>query len=61
MRAGGNRVAAADPGFVDGAHGNFALRDDAPVFARIPGLPRIPCTETGPREAAGPAAGIPAP
>ena len=42
-----NFVTDADPGFVDAAKGDFTLRSDAPVFAHIPGFPKIPFTEIG--------------
>lgn len=48
-----NWVTDADPGFVDGPHGDFNLRPDAPVFDRIPGFPVIPFDEIGPRIAPG--------
>lgn len=36
-----------DPGFVDAAAQNFALKDDAEVLKRIPGFERIPFAEIG--------------
>jgi hypothetical protein len=38
-----------DPGFVDAAHDNFALRSDAEVFRRLPGFQPIPFDQIGPR------------
>lgn len=49
-----NWVAAADPGFVDAAGGNFALQPDAAAFTRIPGFKAIPFGEIGPRGSVGP-------
>ena len=37
------------PGFVDAAGGNYALRPDAPVFAKVPGFKPIPFAWIGPR------------
>lgn len=54
LRLAANWVAETDPGFVDAAAGNFALRPDAAVFTRIPGFPAIPFAEIGPRGPAGP-------
>ncbi|HJN17830.1 MAG TPA: right-handed parallel beta-helix repeat-containing protein, partial [Armatimonadota bacterium] len=54
LRMAGNWVADADPGFVDAAAGNFALRPDAPVFEQIPSFPAIPFDEIGPRGPVGP-------
>jgi hypothetical protein len=44
-----NWVTETDPGFVDAAAGNFALRPEAAVFARIAGFKAIPFGEIGPR------------
>ena len=38
-----------DPGFVDAANGNYALRDDSEVFKRLPGFKPIPFDQIGPR------------
>lgn len=42
-----NWVTGEDPGFVDAAAGNFALREDAPVFREIPGFEPIPFARIG--------------
>ena len=42
-----NWVTDEDPGFVDEAKGNFALRDDAPVYKHIPGFKPIPFGKIG--------------
>ncbi|MBU0609354.1 MAG: right-handed parallel beta-helix repeat-containing protein, partial [Armatimonadetes bacterium] len=49
-----NWVTETDPGFVDAAAGNYALRPDAAVFVRVPGFPAIPWAEIGPRVTPGP-------
>lgn len=49
-----NWVTPEDPGFVDAAASNFALKPDAEVFQQIPGFPAIPFVEIGPRTATGP-------
>jgi hypothetical protein len=36
-----------DPGFVDAAHGNYALKPDAVVFQKIPGFVPIPFDQIG--------------
>lgn len=48
-----NWVAETDPGFVDAAAGNFALRPNAAVFSRIPAFKAVPFGEIGPRQAFG--------
>jgi hypothetical protein len=42
-----NFVTKTDPGFVNMAKGNFALRPDAEVFRRIPGFEPIPFEKIG--------------
>lgn len=42
-----NWVTGEDPGFVDAAAGNFALREDAPVFQHIPDFEPIPFARIG--------------
>ena len=42
-----NFVTATDPGFVDLAKGNFALKPDAAVFQKIPGFEKIPFEKIG--------------
>jgi hypothetical protein len=42
-----NWVTDEDPGFVDAAAGNFALRPDAEVYQRLPGFVPIPFAEIG--------------
>jgi Right handed beta helix region len=42
-----NLVTNADPGFVDLAAGNFALKKDSEVFTKIPGFQRIPFDKMG--------------
>jgi hypothetical protein len=42
-----NLVLDHDPGFVDAAHGNFQLKADAEVFARLPGFKPIPFQKIG--------------
>ena len=36
-----------DPGFVDTNHLNFSLRDDSPVYRKIPGFQKIPFNQIG--------------
>ncbi|MCC6697554.1 MAG: right-handed parallel beta-helix repeat-containing protein [Candidatus Hydrogenedentes bacterium] len=43
----GNFVTDSDPGFVDVANQNFALREDSIVFTRLPGFTAIPFAEIG--------------
>jgi hypothetical protein len=45
-----NVVVDGDPGFVDARSMNFALRDDSIVYRKLPGFPKIPFGEIGPRE-----------
>jgi hypothetical protein len=40
-------VTQEDPGFVDWGKQNFALREDALLFARIPGFAPIPFAQIG--------------
>ncbi|MBB6734649.1 Ig-like domain-containing protein [Cohnella zeiphila] len=47
LHAEGNWVADQDPGFEDLAAGDFRLKDDAAVFARIPGFEAIPFEQIG--------------
>jgi len=42
-----NWVTDDDPGFVDAANGDYALREDAAVFDQIPGFEAIPFDEIG--------------
>lgn len=42
-----NLVTATDPGFVDAAAGNYALRPDAAVFTRVPEFAPIPFEKIG--------------
>ena len=42
-----NFVTQSDPGFVDLAAGNFALRKDSEVFTKIPGFQNIPLDKMG--------------
>ena len=42
-----NLVTAGDPGFVDAAKGNFALKPDSEVFKKIPGFKPIPFDQIG--------------
>jgi len=42
-------VTNADPGFVDAAKGNYAMRADSEVFRRLPGFEAIPFERIGPR------------
>ncbi len=42
-----NLVTAEDPGFVDPAANNYALRPDSPVFKQIPGFKPIPFEKIG--------------
>ncbi len=44
---GDNMVTAADPGFVDVANGNLALKPDSEVFTKIPGFQPIPFEKIG--------------
>jgi len=43
----GNLTITGDPGFVDRATGNYALRPDAKVFADLPGFQPIPFEQIG--------------
>ena len=52
-----NWVADRDPGFVDAARSNFALRADAVVFQKIPGFERIPFEQIGLLGPVGPESG----
>lgn len=45
--AANNFVTATDPGFVDAAKGNFALRPDTAITQQIPGFERIPFEKIG--------------
>lgn len=45
---GKNLVTKADPGFVDMAGGNLALKPDATVFTALPGFEPIPFDKIGP-------------
>ena len=40
-------MTAANPGFVDVANGNYALKPDAAVFKKIPGFENIPFEKIG--------------
>ena len=44
---GDNMVTAADPGFVDVANGNLAIKPDSEVFTKIPGFQPIPFEKIG--------------
>ena len=46
-RMDGNFVTHADPGFVDAAHGNYALKRDSAVFTEMPGFSPIPINKIG--------------
>ncbi len=46
-KVGTSLVTQEDPGFKDMAKGNFALRDDAPVFTWLPDFEPIPFEEIG--------------
>jgi hypothetical protein len=50
---GDNLHTQKDPGFVDAARLNFALRDDSLVYQALPGFQRIPFEKIGPRTASG--------
>lgn len=45
-----NWMADANPGFVDPAHDNFALKRDAEVYRRIPGFRPFEFEKVGPRQ-----------
>lgn len=47
VSAEGNWVTEQDPGFVDAARGDFRLRPDAAVFAKIPGFQPVPFERMG--------------
>lgn len=47
LRLEHNLITDDDPGFVDAAHGDFRLREDAEVFERLPGFLRIPFESIG--------------
>ena len=42
-----NLVVAGDPGFVDAAKGNYALKPGSEVFTKIPGFQPIPFDKIG--------------
>ncbi|MCC6444951.1 MAG: right-handed parallel beta-helix repeat-containing protein [Armatimonadetes bacterium] len=42
-----NLITSDDPGFVDTASLNFRLKDDAPVYQKIPGFEKIPFEKIG--------------
>ena len=46
---GENFITQKDPGFVDAASLNFALKDDSVVYRKLPGFERIPFERIGPR------------
>jgi len=46
-----NFVTSEDPGFVDAAGQNFALKDGSIVYGKVPGFEKIPFGEIGPRQA----------
>lgn len=56
LQYSGNWVADQDPGFEDLAAGDFRLKEDAPVFAHIPGFVAIPFEEIGTQGKIGPTA-----
>lgn len=47
LNYGENWVTDDDPGFVDAANGDYALREDSAVFDKIPGFEAIPFDEIG--------------
>lgn len=47
LRLDNNFITATDPGFVDAAHGNYALKSDSLVFKKIPGFEPIPFDKIG--------------
>jgi hypothetical protein len=49
---GENFMTQGDPGFVDAATMNFALKEDAEVYRRLPGFRPIPFSQMGPRKGA---------
>eukprot|EP00035_Acanthoeca_spectabilis_P010166 m.180133 g.180133 ORF g.180133 m.180133 type:complete len:208 (+) comp14943_c0_seq3:1235-1858(+) len=51
--AGPQKLYTADPGFVDMANGNFALKPDSQIFTDFPGFPNIPFGQIGPQYGAG--------
>jgi hypothetical protein len=53
QQVGPQKLYTADPGFVDMASGNFALKPDAQIYHDFPGFPAIPFGEIGPRYQAG--------
>ena len=58
---GENYFTVDDPGFVDAASLNFALRDDSIVYEKLPEFKRIPFEQIGPRQAYQRESGIDAP
>ena len=50
---GPQKLYTSDPGFVDMAIGNFALKPNSQIFADFPGFPEIPFAEIGPHFAVG--------
>jgi|EP01047_Picozoa_sp_COSAG01_P014229 hypothetical protein len=53
QRVGPQKLYTSDPGFVDMAAGNFALKPDAQIFSDFPGFPNIPFGQIGPHFAVG--------
>ena len=47
FESSGNYITAADPGFMDVANGNLALKPDSEVFKKIPGFKPIPFEKIG--------------
>ena len=43
----GDNLTEGDPGFVDPANMNFQLRDDSPVYDKLPGFKKIPFDKIG--------------
>ena len=51
--AGAQKLYQTDPGFVDMAGLNFALKPDSAIFKDFPGFPDIPFSDIGPQMASG--------
>jgi len=45
-----DNLVGVDPRFVDPANMNFQLRDDSPVYSKVPGFKKIPFEQIGPKK-----------
>lgn len=49
-----NYLTTSDPGFVDYANGNYALKEDSEVFKKIPGFQNVDMSKMGNQDTVGP-------